>query len=63
MSSARRAAVIVEQVDDARTDADALAPRHPRWQRAGRADVVAMGLKGRSCPFGTKEIRKASVFQ
>ena len=57
ISSARRTAVVAEQVDDAGTDADALAPCHPRWRRTGRADSAAKGRKGRSCPFATKEIR------
>ena len=55
-SSTRRAATVVEQVDDAGADAAALAPQHLRWRPAGRADSAAKGRKGQICPFGTKEI-------
>ena len=56
LTSRRRAAFVGEQVDDSGSDADALAPRHPRKGPARRARGVAESEKGRSCPFGTKEI-------
>ena len=53
MTLVRRAAPVRERVDDAGAAAAALAPQHPRWRPAGRADSAAKGRKGRSCPFAT----------
>ena len=44
--SMQRDGLVVDQVYDAGADADALAPPDPRWRRARRADIVAMGRKG-----------------
>ena len=56
MPSTQRHGLVAEQVDDAGSRADALEPRHPRHEPAGRADGVARSEKGRRRPFGTKEI-------
>ena len=56
VSPTRRVGLVVDHVDGAGACADALHPCHPRHQPAGCAGGVARSQKGRTGPFGTKEI-------